>query len=82
MKNVRFPPIDRTHKSWWQGIKVKAKNPKDKKKAKVITDLLQWKIKEQEQCMRHLLDYAILSKKKYRLYRRGKNRCPRFGVKL
>ena len=70
-------------KEYVQGIKILPKHSKDKKKAKQLTDLLQYilsKTKQGEICMRHIINYCVCDC--YRLYRRGKNRCKYCGVKI
>ena len=37
---------------------------------------------ENRQCLFHKMGYLFFVEKKYRLYRRGKNRCLRCGIKI
>lgn len=49
----------------------------------VVATTISELIKEEQECLRHSLDYAIMSGSgRYRPYRRGKNRCLRCGCKI
>lgn len=52
-----------------------------KKDGSKITELIERKIAEAKECSMHMWIRGC-SGNNYRLYRRGKNRCPRCGVKL
>ena len=86
----KLAPINRTRKEWWE-----EENEKMIKESKYIpttlygvvpinknsalVKVLDKVIKEAKECFVHKLNYVYYN---YRLYRRGKNRCTRCGVKL
>ena len=75
MKCLKLPPISRTTDKWWRHKKYKHIKV-NKKMMKKLVDAC----KREEECIRHLFDYALWGVP-YRRYRRGKNRCKHCGVK-
>jgi hypothetical protein len=63
------------HKGYVKGITVSTS------KTNNIIPLLNTKIAKSKECTEHLLYYSAFNEP-YRLYRRGKNRCKKCGLKI